>query len=210
MNGDVHHFLTPSHALALGIETVHQEDQLVPSITAAENIFMGHLPGGRSGFFNGRTCVADARSLIDSLGLHFDVTEIVERLSPVERKLVCIAKALSRKVRILILDEPSATLGLTETRILLGVVQNIRSQGIGIIYISHFINEIFEIADRITVFKDGRRVATHRVEETTRDQVIHRDGWPQDGADIRPSRRTARGKTSSTSVVSRGTERWRT
>ena len=98
---------------------------------------------------------------------------MVEKLSPVERKTVCIAKALSRSVRILILDEPSATLGLNETRILLEVVRNVRAQGIGIIYISHFINEIFEIADRITVFKDGRRVATHRVAEVTKDQVIH-------------------------------------
>ena len=173
VNGEAHAFLTPTRALALGIDTVHQEDQLVTSITAAENIFMGHLPGGPAGLYNGRRCTEDARRLIDSLGLHLDPSLVVEKLSPVERKTVCIAKALSRRVRILILDEPSATLGLKETRILLDVVRNVRAQGIGIIYISHFINEIFEIADRITVFKDGRRVATHRVSEVTKDQVIH-------------------------------------
>jgi ribose transport system ATP-binding protein len=173
VHGEVHHFLTPSRALALGIDTVHQEDQLVASITAAENIFMGHLPGGPAGFFNSRRCLEEARRLIDSLGLHLDPSRVVEKLSPVERKTVCIAKALSRRVRILILDEPSATLGLKETRLLLEVVRNVRAQGIGIIYISHFISEVFEIADRITVFKDGRRVATHRVAEVTPDEVIH-------------------------------------
>jgi ABC-type sugar transport system ATPase subunit len=163
--------LSPAKSLALGIETVHQEDQLTLSVSAAENIYMGNLPGA-AGLFHWKKCVAESQKLVDSLGLSLDVSRLVSGLSPVERKAVCIAKALSRRARVLILDEPTSTLGRDETNMLLSVVRNIRDQGIGIIYISHFINEIFEIADRITVFKDGRKVATFPVAGCTKEQVI--------------------------------------
>ena len=172
LEGETYYYLSPSKSLSIGIETVHQEDQLVTSVTAAENIFMGHLPMNRLGLFNLKKCIQDSQALVDSLGLHLDVSELVSELSPVERKTVCIAKALSRQVRILILDEPTATLGLDETKILLGVVRRISEQGIGIIYISHFINEVFDIADRITVFKDGKKVETHLRAECDKEQVI--------------------------------------
>jgi ribose transport system ATP-binding protein len=164
--------LSPAKSLALGIDTVHQEDQLALGVTAAENIYMGNLPGTAVGLFHRKKCVAESQKLVDSLGLILDVTRLVSSLSPVERKAVCIAKALSRQARVLILDEPTSTLGRDETAMLLLVVRNIRGQGIGIIYISHFINEIFEIADRITVLKDGRKVATFPVAECTKEQVI--------------------------------------
>ncbi len=163
---------SPARSLALGIDTVHQEDQLALGVTAAENIYMGNLPGTAVGLFNRKKCVAQSQKLVDSLGLPLDVSRLVSGLSPVERKAVCIAKALSGKARVLILDEPTSTLGREETAMLLKVVRNIRDQGIGIIYISHFINEIFDIADRITVLKDGRRVATFPVGECTKEQVI--------------------------------------
>ena len=172
IGADSYSNLSPAKSLAIGIETVHQEDQLVLTVTAAENIYMGHLPMNRLGLFNLRKCIEDSQILVDSLGLHLDVSILVSELSPVERKTVCIAKALSRKVSILILDEPTATLGLDETKILLDGVRNIREQGIGIIYISHFINEVFDIADRITVFKDGKKVATHIRDECGKEQVI--------------------------------------
>ncbi len=164
--------LSPTRSLALGIDTVHQEDQLTLSVSAAENIYMGNLPGTAAGLFNRKKCVAQSQKLVDSLGLPLDVSRLVSGLSPVERKAVCIAKALSGKTRVLILDEPTSTLGREETAMLLKVVRNIREQGIGIIYISHFINEIFEIADRITVLKDGRKVATFPVGECTKGEVI--------------------------------------
>lgn len=172
IKADSYSYLSPSKSLTIGIETVHQEDQLVLSVTAAENIYMGHLPMNRLGLFNLRKCIKDSQVLVDSLGLHLDVSELVSELTPVERKTVCIAKALSRRVSILILDEPTATLGLDETKILLDGVRRIREQGIGIIYISHFINEVFDIADRITVFKDGKKVATHLRSRCSKEQVI--------------------------------------
>jgi len=164
--------LTPARSLAMGIDTVHQEDQLALGVSAAENIYMGNLPGTAVGLFNRKMCVAESQKLVDSLGLALDVSRLVSGLSPVERKAVCIAKALSGKTRVLILDEPTSTLGREETAMLLKIVRNIRDQGIGIIYISHFINEIFDIANRITVFKDGRKVATFPVGECTKEQVI--------------------------------------
>jgi ribose transport system ATP-binding protein len=172
VGGETYSSLSPAKALSLGIETVHQEDQLAQSITAAENIYMGNLQKNRIGLFSLKKCFQESRRLVDSFGLRLDVSKTVSKLSPVEKKTVCIAKALSRKARILILDEPTATLGLDETKILLEVVRKIKNQGLGIIYISHFINEVFEIADRITVFKDGKKVSTRRADETDRDQVI--------------------------------------
>jgi ribose transport system ATP-binding protein len=164
--------LSPARSLALGIDTVHQEDQLSFMVSAAENVYMGNLPATAVGLFHRRKCVAESQKLVDSLGLFLDVTRLVSSLSPVERKAVCIAKALSRQARVLILDEPTSTLGREETDTLLKIVRRIREQGIGIIYISHFINEIFEIADRITVLKDGLKVATFPVVECTKEQVI--------------------------------------
>lgn len=172
VGGETFSSLSPARSLSLGIETVHQEDQLAVSITAAENIYMGHLQKNRVGLFNLKKCFEESRRLVDSFGLRLDVSRTVAKLSPVEKKTVCIAKALSRKARVLILDEPTATLGLDETRILLDVVRKIKDQGLGIIYISHFINKVFEIADRITVFKDGKRVSTRSVSDTDRNQVI--------------------------------------
>jgi ABC-type sugar transport system ATPase subunit len=164
--------LSPARSLALGIDTVHQEDQLTLSVSAAENIYMGNLPRTAVGLFDRRKCIAESQRLVDSLGLSLDVSRLVSGLSAVERKAVCIAKALSGETRVLILDEPTSTLGREETAMLLSVVRNIRDKGIGIIYISHFINEIFDIADRITVFKDGRKVVTFPVAECTKEQVI--------------------------------------
>ena len=164
--------LTPSRSIELGIETVHQEDQLASWVTAAENIFTGNLPRTPLGLFSLPRCVKDARTLLSSLGLALDPGKLVARLSAVERKIVCIARALSRKAAILILDEPSAALGSEETTVLHEVVRKITAQGIGVIYITHYINEVFAIADRITVFKDGKLVATHATGDTNRDQII--------------------------------------
>jgi ribose transport system ATP-binding protein len=172
IDGENYNFLSPARALSLGVDTVHQEDQLAPFITAAENIYMGNLQKNRVGLFNLKKCFEESRKLVESFGLSLDVSRTVSKLSPVEKKTVCIAKALSRRARVLILDEPTATLGLDETKLLLEVIRKIKNQGLGIIYISHFINEIFEISDRITVFKDGKKVSTRGVQDTDRDQVI--------------------------------------
>jgi ribose transport system ATP-binding protein len=172
VKGEKYAHLTPSRSIELGIETVHQEDQLAAWVTAAENIYTGNLPRTPLGLFSLPLCVKNARTLLSRLGLALDPAKLVANLSAVERKVVCIARALSRKAAILILDEPSAALGAEETKVLHEVVRRITAQGIGVIYITHYINEVFEIADRITVFKDGKLVATHLTRETSRDQVI--------------------------------------
>ena len=141
---------------------------LAMGVSAAENIYMGNLPGTAVGLFNRRKCVIESQKLVDSLGLALDVTRLVSGLSPVERKAVCIAKALSGKARVLILDEPTSTLGRRETAMLLKIVRNIRDQGIGIIYISHFINEIFDICrpdHRVQGRPQGRHLSGRRVHQ---------------------------------------------
>ena len=166
------HYFTPHQSIARGIQTTHQEDHLAMGVTAAENIFMGHLPKGRGGFFRLKECVRLAQALIDSLSLNVDVSKGAHELSPVEQRIVCIARALSRDTQILILDEPTAALGAEETAILLSMIKSIRDKGIGIIYITHYINEVFEVADRITIFKDGLKVGTHNRGETNKEHVI--------------------------------------
>lgn len=177
-NGTIHlddkeiHSLTPPQAIEYGIQTTHQEDHLALGVSAAENILMGHLPGSRLGLFNQKGCIHEAQKLIDSLSLNLDVSKPADQLTPVEQRIVCIARAFSRHTRVLILDEPTAALGADETAVLLNMIKEIRDKGIAIIYITHYINEVFEIADRITIFKDGQKIATHYREETDKEHVI--------------------------------------
>jgi ribose transport system ATP-binding protein len=166
------HSLTPPQAIEQGIQTTHQEDHLAMGVSAAENILMGHLPGSGLGLFKLKGCIAEAQKLINSLSLSLDVSKRADQLTPVEQRIVCIARAFSRTTRILILDEPTAALGADETAVLLSMIKEIRDKGIAIIYITHYINEVFEIADRITIFKDGKKVATHERSATNKEEVI--------------------------------------
>jgi ribose transport system ATP-binding protein len=162
---------TPEDAQALGISTIYQEFNLAKDLTVAENIFLGHLPkkGLRVDWPAARM---RARELLDRLGAQFAVDVVVSRLSVAEQQLVEIAKALNRKTRILVMDEPSAVLGEGDLERLFQVVRALQRQGIGIIYISHRMREIFELADEVTVLKDGRYVGTRHVSEVTMDDLV--------------------------------------
>jgi ribose transport system ATP-binding protein len=149
---------------------VYQESILVPTLTVAENIFLGHEQKTGGGFFDRAATIRRARALLDSLELHVDAKAVVSDLSTAERQIVGIVKALSRDARILVLDEPTASLSATEAALLLRVLRTIAATGVGIIYISHHLEEVFKIGDRITVLKDGRRVGIH--EGRTVDQQV--------------------------------------
>jgi ribose transport system ATP-binding protein len=159
--GRAYRGLTPRQAIDLGIQTVYQESILVGTLTVAENVYLGHENLTRGGFFDSAQTARRARSLMDSLGIGIDERAVVSELSTAERQIVGIVKALSKDARILVLDEPTASLSSTEKTHLLGLLRKIASTGVGIIYISHHLDEVFEVADRITVLKDGRRVGTH-------------------------------------------------
>jgi len=165
-------FASPLEAQRAGIATIYQELLLFPELTVAENIFMGHAPRHRFGI-DWTKMRAQARALLSSLDIHdLDVNETVGTLSVGNRQRVEIAKALSQNARILIMDEPTAALTEHDVERLFGIVRLLRARGVGIVYISHRLEEIFLLADRVTVFRDGEYVATKPVGETNRDDLV--------------------------------------
>ena len=162
-----------SDADRLGIRLIHQELALAPNLSIAENLFLGREPT-RFGLLDRRRLVADAVRLRDELGVPElgDVRTRVGELNVARRQLVEIARALAGHVRILILDEPTASLSETESEALFGKLRRLRSQGVGIIYISHRLEEISRLADRVTVLRDGRSIGTQRAADLDMPQLI--------------------------------------
>ena len=161
----------PQDAQALGISTIYQEFNLARDLTIAENIFLGHLP--KKGFaVDWDKVKTGSREILNTLGVDLPVDTMVSTLSVAEQQLVEIAKSLNRQTRILIMDEPSAVLGEKDLDKLFQVVRSLQARGIGIIYISHRLKEIFELADEVTVLKDGRYIDTKLVSEVTMDDLV--------------------------------------
>jgi ABC-type sugar transport system ATPase subunit len=156
----------------LGIGIVHQEGSLVPQLSVAENIFAGRQPTKWLGQVDVRLMREKARALIAELGVVIDPALKVADLSPAQAQIVEIAKALSRDLRLLILDEPTAALTLTETEKLFDVVRKLAKDGVSVIYVSHRLAEIFTLCHSVTVLKDGRLAGTRQVAETTTDELI--------------------------------------
>ncbi len=161
----------PADSQKAGIAVIYQEFNLVPGLSARENIFLGQETT-RAGFIAADEERARVRELFDRLGASIDPEVPCGRLSVAEQQEVEIAKALSQNARLIVMDEPTAALSPSEVERLLEVVRELKAQGIGVIYISHRLNEIFEIADRVTVLRDGEHVGTKPIGEFTRDSMI--------------------------------------
>jgi len=159
-------------AQQLGINIVHQEIVLVPHISVAENIFLGREPVTKAGFKDKRKMIREARELVMQLGLDIDVTRDVYFLTIAQQQLVEIIKAVSFNSKIIVMDEPTSSLAEREVEYLFEVIRKLRQQGVGIIYISHKLNELFTITDKITVLRDGQYVDTKVTKETTMDELI--------------------------------------
>ncbi|MEZ4671138.1 MAG: sugar ABC transporter ATP-binding protein [Anaerolineae bacterium] len=176
MDGQPVHFSNPREAQAKGIATIYQELLLYPELTVAENIFMGHAPQRSLGplkVMDWATLSARAREILDSLNIHdLDVRRKVGTLNVGNRQRVEIAKALSINARILIMDEPTAALTEADVERLFEIVRLLKERGVGIIYISHRLQEVFELADRVTVLRDGQYVNTKPVSETREDELV--------------------------------------
>jgi ribose transport system ATP-binding protein len=166
-------FHNPTEARAHGVATIYQEFSLVPSLSVAENIFLGNYRTHRStGMIDWPVMRENTRTVLEQLSLTLDPDAIVSTLSVAEQQLVEIAKAISIDSSLLIMDEPTAALGLTETKHLLDLIRRLTAQGKAILYISHRLDEVFEIADRVTVLKDGRRVSTAPISELKLGDVV--------------------------------------
>lgn len=162
----------PVHARKLGIAAIYQQPALFLDLTVAENIAIGLEPGGawRRVRWGART--RQARQLLARIGARIDPGAPVRRLSMPEQQLVEIARALGAHARILIMDEPSASLGDREVANLFRVIRELRAQGVGIIYVSHRLDELFQIADRVTALRDGSVVGTRHCSEVTRADLV--------------------------------------
>ncbi|PLV58395.1 sugar ABC transporter ATP-binding protein [Thermotoga sp. KOL6] len=152
-----------------GIAMIYQELHLCENLTVAENIFLGLE---RRWNVSKKQLFAEAKKLLEQLGFDLDPSDKVENLGVSEKQLVSIAKALSRNVKILIMDEPTATITEHEVERLFEIMRDLKGQGISIVFISHRLEEIFEIADRVTVLRDGKKVGTGRIEDFDRNEII--------------------------------------
>jgi ABC-type sugar transport system ATPase subunit len=157
-------FAGPQDALAAGIVTIYQELNLIPALSVAENIFLGDEPHiGSSPMIDWRAAHRRSAELLARVGVTLDTHVAVGSLGVGKQQLVEVAKALHRTPRIIVMDEPTASLGLAEIEELFTVIRGLRAQGVSIVYISHRLDEIFTICDRVTVMRDGTVVDTRAV-----------------------------------------------
>lgn len=171
INDEVKHFRGIRDSENAGIAIIFQELSLVKELTVGENIFLGKEPS-RFGVINSSELYHNASKLLNDLHLPLDPRVKAGSLGIGQQQLVEIAKALSKDAKILVLDEPTAALTETEVETLFGILEKLREHGVGMIYISHKLEEVFKMSDRITVLRDGKTVATHAANETDRDKVI--------------------------------------
>jgi ribose transport system ATP-binding protein len=162
----------PKHALTLGISTIYQEFNLIPHLSVGENIFLGREPAHLPGVIDQRTIFQAATRALSDLGLALDPRKLVKKLRVAEQQMVEVAKALSLDARILIMDEPTAALTEHEIKELFATIRRLKEKGVSIVYISHRLEELFEIGDRVTVLRDGRSVGTYDVREISKAELI--------------------------------------
>ena len=160
-------------ARQFGIAVIFQDFTLVPYLTIAQNIFLGReFPGRLPGLIDRRRIDAEARRVLDMIGFDIDPHLPVHGLGVAQQQMVEIAKALSQDARILVMDEPTAALSDRETELLFAMIARLKAKGVAIIYISHRLSEVFALGDRITVLRDGRKIASVLPAETTPDQLV--------------------------------------
>lgn len=200
IDGQLVRLSNPTAAIAAGIGVIYQEFNLVPALTAWENIFLGRE---QSGFLIARTQErSTAAKLFQRLGVNIPLDVPCGQLSIAQQQLVEIAKTLSQNVRILVMDEPSAALTPQEVEKLFAIIRDLQTQGIGIVYISHRLDEIFEIADSITVLRDGQNAGSAPAAQMTRQHMIElmvgrsiENEFPKHAADTGEVRFRVRGLT---------------
>lgn len=155
-----------------GISFIHQEIVLVPYLSIAENLFLGREPLNSLGLINKQKIYEDTQRLIDDFDLNLKASTPINRLSVAQQQMIEIIKAVSFNSKIIIMDEPTSSLSDKEVTFLFKTIRNLKAKGVGIVYISHRMSELFEITDRITIMRDGAYIGTVTTKDTTNDQLI--------------------------------------
>ncbi|WP_311195740.1 sugar ABC transporter ATP-binding protein [Aestuariispira ectoiniformans] len=159
-------------AQELGIGSVYQEVNLLPNLTVAENLFLGHQ-ATRFGMISRRAMNREAQECLSHYGLEIDVRRNLDSYSVAVRQVIAIARAVTLSGKVLILDEPTASLDAQEVEMLFDVVRTLRDRGLGIIFISHFLDQVFDISDRLTILRNGRLIGTERAADIDRIQLVN-------------------------------------
>jgi inositol transport system ATP-binding protein len=165
------HLANPHQAQALGIVTIYQEFNLVPSLSIAENVFIGREPG-QAGFVDWAALRRETVAITEQLGIHLNPTSVVRNLSVAEQQMVEIARALSMRSRLIIMDEPTSALSDNEVQQLFKIMRDLKAQGLSIIFVTHRLEEVHEICDRITILRDGHNVGSANVTDTNTSNII--------------------------------------
>lgn len=161
----------PRHAQELGISAVYQEINLIPTLSVAENIFLGRQPM-RWGFVNMRSANRQARELLKTFNIDIDVTRDLSGYSIAIQQIVAIVRGVDLSAKVLILDEPTSSLDRHEVETLFSVIRSLKERGIGILLITHFLDQVYEISDRITVLRNGMKVGEHKTAELSKMKLI--------------------------------------
>jgi ribose transport system ATP-binding protein len=173
INGQKAVFRSPSDASSQGIRVLYQELVTLDTLTVAENLFVGHLPIRKGiGLVDWKEANESAKAVLRQMNIDLDPRTIVGDLTVHQKQVLEIAKAIHKKATILVMDEPTAALGEEDTQSLFGIIRSLKEQGVGIIYISHRLKEVFEITDRVTVLRDGQKIGTVRTDQANMAQLI--------------------------------------
>lgn len=171
VSGLVREFGTTADAQEAGISTVYQEVNLCANLSVGENVMLGHEPHGRFGI-DWRAAHHEATKHLASLGVHLDTRSMVASHSIAVQQLIAISRAMVLDAKVLILDEPTSSLDRSEVVQLFGVIRGLRDRGVAILFVSHFLHQVYEISDRITVLRNGQLVGAYEVDELPRDQLV--------------------------------------
>ena len=170
--GNKVNFTDISQSQKMGVSMIHQELNMMNHLTVAQNIYIGREPLKGNFYIDDRKMEKEAKKLFDRIGINIDPSVVLGTLTVGKQQMVEIAKAISFNSKLLILDEPTAALTQTEVDELFAIMNDLRSKGIGMIYISHRMDEINRISDRITVMRDGEYVGTMLTKDTTKDEIV--------------------------------------
>lgn len=170
IDGEKFSHLLPQQAKDLGVQVIYQEFNLVPQMSCAENVFLNERTSKL--IINDRERAQRAKKIFDDLGVNVDPNRAVGTYTPAYMQIVEIAKAVSRNVKILIMDEPTAPLTVNEVSLLMDIVRKLKAKGVTIIYISHRLEELFEIGDRVSIMRDGQYIKTLNIKDTCRKELV--------------------------------------